>query len=805
MPYSRWLALRLRSAFAASHRFSSLSAGILIAMCAGLLLPALIGGMMLSGLRQEQVNKEMDSHLDKTVVLLAKSLAAPVWNYNINGAETIVEASLLDPQVVRITITVNAPEQAIFVSMEQPERRLGKMRVKSDSLVLSGEVVGQVEVEIDDGLRQLEFQQDRRAYFFVLLGQFVLALVLILIAIRSWVLRPLAQLTAFSNRLASGDLDQSIGWMRSDEIGHLACQLDTMRSSLRTSFAEQQAILSNIQVGVIFVRERTIQLANRHAEQIFGYAQDEMRGLQTRIFFLSDEQYSAICDRSMAALSSGDGRYEEELRLQHRDGRAFWARMRGCALDSSNRDAGSIWVYEDISARKAAESEINSLAFYDSLTGLPNRRLLLERLKQSLAFVTRNETNGALLLIDLDNFKTLNDTLGHDIGDLLLQKIGERLTACIREGDTVARLGGDEFVVLLENLSGCITEAAAQAQLVGEKIMKVFSHPYRLGIYEHHCSASIGIALFDDQSKRACAIDEQLKKADLALYQAKGAGRNAMRFFDPEMQAVVMARAALEAGLREAVSKGQFLLFYQPQVNSERHVTGVEALLRWQHPTRGMVSPAEFIPLAEDTGLILPLGHWVLETACAQLVAWAGRSETAHLTIAINVSARQLHHRDFVPNVLAVLERTGANPRRLKLELTESLLVGDVEDTIIKMSALKEKGVCFSLDDFGTGYSSLSYLKRLPLEQLKIDQSFVRDILTEGNDASIARMVVVLAESLGLAVIAEGVETEAQKDFLAQQGCHAYQGYLFGRPAPIQVFEEAFFSAAKFRHTPALL
>ncbi|MDP2021882.1 MAG: bifunctional diguanylate cyclase/phosphodiesterase, partial [Hydrogenophaga sp.] len=386
---------------------------------------------------------------------------------------------------------------------------------------------------------------------------------------------------------------------------------------------------------------------------------------------------------------------------------------------------------------------------------------------------------------DLDNFKTLNDTLGHDKGDLLLQRVAQRLVFCVREGDTVARLGGDEFVVMLEGLSENPDEAATQAETVGEKILATLNQPYRLAGYENRSTPSIGVTLF---SGHQTSIDELLKQADLAMYQSKTAGRNTLRFFDPAMQAMVSERAALEVDLREAVRQQQFVLYYQPQVVEDGRLTGAEALLRWQHPRRGLVSPAEFIPLAEETGLILPLGHWVLETACAQLATWANQPKTAQLSLAVNVSANQLHQADFVDQVLAVLSRTGANAKRLKLELTESLLVSDVEKTIAKMAALKAHGVGFSLDDFGTGYSSLSYLKRLPLDQLKIDQGFVRDILIDPNDAAIAKMVVALADSLGLAVIAEGVEIEAQRDFLAHLGCHAYQGYLFSRPLPLDEF-----------------
>lgn len=448
--------------------------------------------------------------------------------------------------------------------------------------------------------------------------------------------------------------------------------------------------------------------------------------------------------------------------------------------------AGRVWSFRDISARENADAEIHRLVFHDALTLLPNRRLLTDRLRQVQAEGARTKRYGALLLIDLDNFKTLNDTLGHDKGDLLLQQVAQRLTACVRVEDTVARLGGDEFVVMLDGLSALPEEAATQAETVGEKILAALNQPYTLATHHFSGTPSIGVTLFCGNHP---SDDELLKQADLAMYQSKTAGRNTMRFFDPAMQAVVADRALLEADLRQAVKLNQFTLYFQPQVVGNGRLTGTEALVRWQHPQRGLVSPAEFIPLAEETGLILPLGLWVLETACRQLAQWSAHPDTEHLSMAVNVSAKQLHQLDFVDQVLAVLKKTGANPKRLKLELTESLLVSNVESTIAKMTALKAHGVGFSLDDFGTGYSSLSYLKRLPLDQMKIDQSFVRDILVDSNDAAIAKMVVVLAQSMGLAVIAEGVESEAQREVLAVLGCHAYQGYLFSRPLPLEEFE----------------
>ena len=434
---------------------------------------------------------------------------------------------------------------------------------------------------------------------------------------------------------------------------------------------------------------------------------------------------------------------------------------------------------------KVAHDEIRNLAFYDPLTGLPNRRLLLNRLQQTLASSTRNSRKRALLFIDLDNFKTLNDTLGHQTGDLLLQEVACRLSACVREADTAARLGGDEFVIMLEDLSEIPEEAAAQARKVSGKILTAISEPYVLSGHDCRSTASIGITLFGGQRD---ATDKVLQQADIAMYQAKTAGRNTMSFFSPALQAAVSARAEIEGDLRQAILANQFLLYYQPQVKRGRLI-GAEALIRWKHPRRGILSPGSFIPLAEETGLILPVGNWVLETAFNQAAVWAERKETADITVSINISAMQLRQPNFVEHVVRTLDVSGANPHRLKLELTESMLLDDVEDIIAKMTRLKSHGLRFSLDDFGTGYSSLSYLKRLPLEQLKIDRVFVHDLLVDVSGQAIAQAIISLSKAMGLSVIAEGVETEEQRKFLADLGCHSYQGFLASKPLPIEEFQ----------------
>jgi len=480
-----------------------------------------------------------------------------------------------------------------------------------------------------------------------------------------------------------------------------------------------------------------------------------------------------------------------------KDGTSFPVEYWSHPIIKDGVSVGAVATFFDISKRKETEAQIRNLAFYDPLTMLPNRRLLIDRLQQALVTNARNKRQAALLFIDLDNFKVINDTRGHDTGDLLLIEAATRLQECVRQGDTIARLGGDEFVVLLEDLDSSESTAAACTELIAEKILLVLRQPYFFNEQEYHSTASIGITLLRGAVMTA---DEMLRRADVGLYQAKAAGRNTLCFFDPALQALAVARVSMESDLRQAISvnplpgsdpsgQEQFLLYYQPQVDSSGRLNGAEALLRWRHPERGMVPPSNFIPLAESTGLILPIGHWVLATACQQLANWATRPEMAPLTIAVNVSARQFSLPNFVEEVSSLIDYFGINPEKLKLEITESMLLDNVDDMITKMTALKAKGINFSLDDFGTGYSSLSYLKRLPLYQLKIDQSFVRDILIDPNDAAIAQTIVELSKNMGLSVIAEGVETEGQRDFLEKHGCHHYQGFFFSRPLPIEEFE----------------
>ncbi|WP_422910325.1 EAL domain-containing protein [Pseudomonas sp. MAC6] len=523
--------------------------------------------------------------------------------------------------------------------------------------------------------------------------------------------------------------------------------------------------------------------ANPAFSRMSGYSENEVVGKPLDCTLMPDSFASNRA--AMQSALAEQGAWQGEMLGRRKNAQEYpqWLSIAAVRSGGANQHVNYVITLADTTQRKAAEQRIEQLAYYDPLTSLPNRRLQHERLERALQASENSRQRGAVLFIDLDNFKILNDARGHDIGDQLLQQVAERLSGCVRQTDSVARIGGDEFVILLENLGIEPLEAAQLAESIAGKILFTLRQPFSVGGVEHFSTLSIGIAMFNGKGE---PLDDLLKQADLAMYQAKAQGRNTSCFFEAQMQQRVMQRASLESDLRQGLLKSEFTLYYQAQIDQRAGLQGAEVLLRWQHPQRGLLTPGEIIPIAEGCGLILPLGEWVLQTACATLAQWGRSTELRHLSLSVNVSAKQLQQPDFVEQVLQIVQRSGCNPGSLKLEITESMLLDGREAVIAKMARLKAHGLRFALDDFGTGYSSLSYLKTLPLDQLKIDRSFVCDLLSDNQDADIACTIVSLAHALKLDVIAEGVETQAQCERLSSFGCTCFQGYYFGRPVPLE-------------------
>jgi len=671
-------------------------------------------------------------------------------------------------------------------SRGEPQFQEAYRRVESGMDELKG-LSQQLVIRFDERTQRL-----RQRMFYTLIGAACLIGIVFLSGVflaRRYIVQPILRIGEAAKRISGGDFSSRLEIATRDELSTLAhtfnqmvVQTEQLLSALNLRRRRADDIIASLPAGLIVVNNTLkVRSVNRTFREMFGLKNGEdVSGRELAdILPLPDlrQQAQAVLAGGIALRGIDAALGEKWLRLT----------ITGIRLAEEEEEEDDLLVVvEDITELKAQAVHIEQLAFYDPLTGLPNRSLLRDRVQRALTHSTRHKNHGAILFIDLDNFKALNDTKGHNIGDLLLIEAAKRLQDCIRSGDTVARLGGDEFVVVLDELNENTRQAAAQAQDIGEKVLASLNQPFNLQGFEHYSSASIGISLFRDNE---ISIDDLFRHADTAMYQAKTSGRNTLRFFDPDMQASLEARAKLEADLHHALSQRQFKLFFQIQVNAVNHPIGAEALLRWLHPERGLVSPLQFIPLAEDTGLILPIGQWVLETACAQIKAWETNPLACELQLAVNVSARQFHQPDFVEQIRATLKKTGADPARLKLELTESVVLGNIDNAVAKMHELKGIGVHFSMDDFGTGYSSLSYLTQLPLDQLKIDQSFVRNIGIKPTDAVIVQTIIGMGNSLGMEVIAEGVETEAQRDFLERNGCHAYQGYLFSKPVPIEEFE----------------
>ena len=620
--------------------------------------------------------------------------------------------------------------------------------------------------------------------------------------------------STFWVRLSGRAFDQSrphLGsvWMLEDISDRKDAE---QRASIALS--EQELIFNNAAVGMMFARNRIVRRCNRKFEEIFGYGAGELTAQSVLLLHPTVRDYDEFGSRAYAVLQRGET-FIGESRVRRKDGGIFWVRVTGRKTDAMGSPLDVIWIFEDVSERHQAEEALvrahNELeqrvverttelaatneqlqaeifermqaeqriwhvAHHDALTGLPNRSLLLDRLNQALNQAARSEHRLAVMFLDLDRFKSVNDTLGHHVGDQLLRHVAQRLREAVRAVDTVSRLGGDEFVVVLHEV-----QSPDDAKLVAEKIIEVLAPAVLVDEHSLHSTPSIGISIYPDDGAEAYAL---MKNADTAMYHAKANGRNTFQFFTAKMNDDTQRFFGFEQKMRQALQQQQFLLHYQPLIDYRRNaVCGIEALVRWQDPDLGLVSPGDFIPVAEETGLIMQLGEWVLREACRQNREWQVQGYPV-VPMSVNLSPRQFRQKELVANIRAILAETGQAPELLELEITESTLMHDANETLTKLRELAEMGVKLAIDDFGTAYSSLAYLKRFPVNKLKIDQSFVRDLGHDREDAAIVAAIMALANSLGLEPLAEGVETEEQAALLLELGCAHFQGYLFSRPLP---------------------
>jgi diguanylate cyclase (GGDEF)-like protein/PAS domain S-box-containing protein len=1008
----------------------SIYGALLLVVFGGLVIPAMIGSYLLIGVHEQQSAKvALNEALQRNADILALGMQESLWNMNAESAHSLVESVMRDRSVLRVEVTGQADTQ--FISVQSPRRATGNVFRAEREILVRGEHIGRILVEMDDARSQQDLREKQLSYVFVLAAQLTVSLLLIVLFLNKRLLKPLRKLMRFSDRLSHGDFETRLDLTGSDELGRLAGQLEQMRVAIKHLFedigqreerfrtivtqvpgavfrfrpdgpidfvsdaiedisgysaaqfmrstthswanlicpedrklqrrcvaqavrdcqpyeieyriidasgterwvaengqpqaadgdgsspwvdgiisdiserkhnemrieallAEQSAILDNVMFGVMFVRNRTIVSVNRRCEELFGYDPGAMAGRSTAIVFPNSFDFEAAGARQYPSLASGDY-FSEERHYRRKDGSLFWCMVSGCAIDQNRPNEGSIWVYADISARKEAEEKLrlsatvlehiadgvmvvdadgkivavnpaftqitgyseqeavgkdrtltrsgrhdeafyqdlwtelvttgfwrgeiwnlrksgelylewltvsavrdnrgqtthyvgvfsditlvkesqeklDHLAHHDPLTALPNRLLFNDRLQHALQRATRDSEQLALLFIDLDRFKNVNDTLGHHIGDELLKQVARALQEKLREGDTLARLGGDEFIVLLEDVDGQYS-----ASLVAEKLVAMFEQPFMVAGHELFVTCSVGISLFPAD---ATDLNMLIRNADVAMYQAKARGRNGYSFYMPSMTGEGVERLRLETFLRRSIEKEEVFLNYQPQVEIDTgRLVGVEALVRWNHPELGLVPPVRFIPLAEDTGFINQLGKWVLYEACRQMVRW--QEAGLHVPkIAVNLSVKQFERGSIVNMVADILHETGLEPERLQLEVTESVIM-NTGDALNFINDLHSIGVGLAIDDFGTGYSSLAYLKQLPVQTLKIDRSFIKDISTDVNDEAIAIAIIQLGKSMNLSVIAEGVETEEQAAFLLRHGCHLAQGYFYSKP-----------------------
>lgn len=761
---------------------SGLGFYISCALLIGLCVPVVIALTVLTHVREKQIGIEIQNLVEAKVQTMQHNLVLPIWNMDKAGIQAIVQSAMLDEQVV--AVEVRTPDGKVMAASEEASRRRGTLFTKSADLLSPQShrnmTIGSLSVLVSDQQMQLKLRADKIFYSLVLLCQAAVSLVMIGWVVYWRVLAPLQKLTMAAESIRSGQFDSQIAVQQVDEIGVLARRMALMQASLKALFEEQAAILNNIPAGVLFTRNSRIEFINRAGETIFGAKNDELTGQTCERILLAPPPGA----KPHHAPDAGPGS-TEVISLRRLDGSRFPAELRTTSMGDSPLSEQRLWVVIDVSDRVAAEREIDRLAFYDPVTQLPNRNLLMDRLRQSMANQVAIGEITVLFCLEIYNAELAHGSLEPDKVDELHAHCARRLSAQLESHQTMARVGGEKFSLISSLKIGAPAEGVKYCESLAQHFIDSLAPRQPLTDLSSTCSVSVGINIIDT----ACATaEEAMMQAEMAMVQARTAGRNTFRFFNPSMQRLANQRTVIEAELRQAIVEKQLVVFYQPQVTFDGEVVGAEALVRWRHPQRGLLSPAHFIQVAEDAGLMGAMGQLVLKAVCVDLDHWQAAGLLNELVVSVNVSAQEFKSNDFVACFCHVLAQHHAANHHVKVELTESMMVDNIDDVITKMHALKAHHVTISLDDFGTGYSSLSYLGRFPIDQIKIDQSFVRDMLLDGAKASITRTIIMLGESLGLSIIAEGVETEDQRNMLRAQGCSLYQGYWYSKPIAAEDF-----------------
>jgi diguanylate cyclase (GGDEF)-like protein/PAS domain S-box-containing protein len=767
------------------------------------LIVTLMMGLFAWNTTQRQQTIKVEQYENQAIVLaetLAISSAIWIASRDISGIQEIVNGVSHYPNLThaiviglhgQILAHSDRSKVGTYLHDFSQGNDILQMKYSPDSIgvtkaiILANQKIGWVMINLDKHTYLAELTQIKINSIFYVLSTILFGILFTSVASR-YLTRRFNIIQKVADEVQAGATHLRVNMKGNDEAASLAKQFDSMLDSLALREAQLTMFYSLDLVGLtVTSSDKGWVSINACLCTMLEYTEEQLQEL-TWVDLTHPDDLEADMTQFTKLLASEIEGYSLEKRFISRTGKVIPTMLVVRCVRKKNGAIDYVMaMVQDISKQKEDAIQIERLAYFDPLTKLPNRRLLDDRLKQALIHSERSGHYGALLFLDLDNFKMLNDTLGHDIGDMLLQQVANRLVTISRKGDTVTRFGGDEFVILLESLHANAVIAATEIKAIAANILQTIIQPYNIAGHCYSTSTSIGASFF---SGNKTSPDELLKQADISMYQAKKSGRNAFCFFDPQMESIIINRVQLERDLLFALESKQFELYYQIQMYSSEVPLGAEALIRWLHPQRGIVLPLDFIPLAEDTGIIIEIGKWVIESACMQLNTWQKNINTSGLSLSINVSAKQFHQANFVDIIKMNIDKYNINPRLLKIELTESILLNNIEAIINKMNTLASIGIQFSLDDFGTGYSSLQYLKKLPLHQLKIDQSFVSDLGVDTNDKTIVKTIISMAHSLGLNVIAEGVETSQQQQYLISQGCTHFQGYLFSQPVPISEF-----------------